>query len=84
MIPSNLILIEISFLLQFNDGYLVHFFVPEQDTPSIPKHVTFVLDVSGSMAKGYGEEIGKITQLQDAMIGILEQLDQEDYFRSCH
>ena len=60
------------------------FFVPELDTPSIPKHVTFVLDVSGSMAKGYGEETGKITQLQDAMTGILEQLDQGDYFRSCH
>ena len=83
MIPTDLIKIEISFLFQVNDGYLVHFFVPEKDTPSIPKHVTFVLDVSGSM-KGYGEEIGKITQLQDAMIGILEQLDQEDYCRSCH
>merc|ERR1719150_563114 len=40
----------------------------------LPKHVTFVLDTSGSMS---GE---KITQLQDAMVTILSNLNEYDHF----
>ena len=34
--------------VQFIDGYFVHYFVPE-NLETLPKHVVFVLDVSGSM-----------------------------------
>jgi len=60
--------------VQVHDGYLVHFFVPENDLEVLPKHVTFVLDTSGSMS---GE---KITQLQDAMVTILSDLNAKDHF----
>jgi len=60
--------------IQLYDGYLVHFFVPENDREMLPKHVTFVLDTSGSMS---GE---KITQLQDAMVTILSNLNEQDHF----
>lgn len=60
--------------IQVHDGYLVHFFVPENDLEVLPKHVTFVLDTSGSMS---GE---KITQLQDAMVTILSDLKPKDHF----
>merc|ERR1712038_61047 len=46
--------------VQVIDGYFVHYFIPEI-LPVLPKHVIFVLDVSGSMD---GE---KISQLKDAM-----------------
>merc|ERR1712038_828825 len=59
--------------IQVYDGYLVHFFVPENNE-MLPKHVTFVLDTSGSMG---GE---KITQLQDAMVTILSNLNEYDHF----
>ena len=62
------------FDLQVYDGYLVHFFVPENDLSPLPKHVTFVLDTSGSMSGT------KITQLQDAMVSILGDLKSGDYF----
>jgi len=60
--------------IQVYDGYLVHFFVPENDLSPLPKHVTFVLDTSGSMSGT------KITQLQDAMVSILGDLKSSDYF----
>jgi len=60
--------------IQVHDGYLVHFFVPENVLEVLPKHVTFVLDTSGSMS---GE---KITQLQDAMVTILSDLKPKDHF----
>merc|ERR1712038_1993461 len=44
------------------------------DLPPFPKHVTFVLDTSGSMSGT------KITQLQDAMVSILGDLMSSDYF----
>merc|ERR1712038_1124684 len=44
------------------------------DLPPFPKHVTFVLDTSGSMSGT------KITQLQDAMVSILGDLKSSDYF----
>ncbi|KAF4523726.1 hypothetical protein B566_EDAN011590 [Ephemera danica] len=55
------------------DGYFVHFFSPPEQTP-LPKHVIFVLDVSGSM---HGH---KIVQLREAMRAILGELQPKDYF----
>ena len=55
------------------DGYFVHFFAPDYLQP-LPKHVVFVLDVSGSM---YGT---KLVQLKDAMMTILDDLSEQDYF----
>jgi uncharacterized protein YegL len=51
----------------------VHFFAPPELTP-LPKHVVFVLDVSGSM---HGR---KIEQLREAMDSILRELRPGDYF----
>ena len=59
--------------IQVLDGYFVHFFSPDFLEP-LPKHVIFVLDVSGSM---YGT---KLVQLKDAMITILDDLTENDYF----
>ncbi|XP_052824064.1 inter alpha-trypsin inhibitor, heavy chain 4 [Octopus bimaculoides] len=52
------------------DGYFVHFFTPDS-LPSLPKHVVFMLDVSGSMY------CCKIGPLKEAMENILDQLDPE-------
>ena len=57
----------------FQDGYFVHFFAP-QNLKSLPKHIVFVLDISGSME---GE---KIQQMKDAMVTILDDLNEEDHF----
>lgn len=59
--------------IQVIDGYFVHFFVPE-NLKVLPKHVIFVLDVSGSM---YGE---KLQQLKDAMFTILDEMTDADHF----
>ena len=59
--------------VQVIDGYFVHYFVPS-DLPTLPKHVIFVLDTSGSMS---GE---KIQQLKDAMFTVLDDLTETDYF----
>merc|ERR1712038_798632 len=59
--------------VQVIDGYFVHYFTPE-NLPVLPKHVIFVLDVSGSMV---GE---KISQLKDAMFTILDDMTEKDYF----
>ena len=58
--------------IQVVDGYFVHFFTPDQ-LPVLPKHVTFVLDVSGSME---GE---KLQQLKDAMFTILNDMSDKDF-----
>lgn len=55
------------------DGYFVHFFAPDYLEP-LPKHVVFVLDTSGSM---YGN---KIKQLREAMVSILDELNEADSF----
>ncbi|XP_063902787.1 inter-alpha-trypsin inhibitor heavy chain H4-like isoform X1 [Zophobas morio] len=55
------------------DGYFVHFFAPSE-LESLPKHVVFVLDHSGSMSGR------KIDQLIEAMQNILPQLKPEDLF----
>ena len=56
--------------VQVLDGYFVHFFAPES-LPTLPKHVVFVLDISGSM---YGE---KLQQTKDAMVTIMDDLSDQ-------
>ncbi|XP_052123133.1 inter-alpha-trypsin inhibitor heavy chain H4 isoform X5 [Frankliniella occidentalis] len=56
-----------------NDGYFVHFFSPT-DLKPLKKHAIFVLDVSGSM------DGRKIEQLREAMMSILNDLKDGDYF----
>ena len=51
----------------------MHFFSPA-DLPPLRKQVTFVLDVSGSMAGR------KIEQLRQAMTTILDDLNKDDLF----
>ena len=58
--------------IQVLDGYFVHFFAPDQ-LEVLPRHVVFVLDVSGSMAGT------KLQQTKDAMITILDDLSDKDY-----
>ena len=59
--------------VQVIDGYFVHFFVPE-NLKTLPKHVIFVLDTSGSME---GE---KMQQLKDAMFTVLDDMKPVDSF----
>merc|ERR1712110_149631 len=59
--------------VQVIDGYFVHYFAPF-NLPTLPKHLVFVLDTSGSMS---GE---KIEQLKDAMFTVLEDLTESDFF----
>jgi len=55
------------------DGYFVHFFAPTA-LATLPKHVVFVLDTSGSMA-GI-----RLQQTKEAMASILDQLHAKDIF----
>merc|ERR1719367_2342165 len=59
--------------VQVIDGYFVHYFVPN-DLEPLPKHVLYVLDVSGSMQ---GE---KLEQMKDAMFTVLDDMTESDYF----
>jgi len=59
--------------IQILDGYFVHFFAPDR-LDVLPKHVVFVLDVSGSM------EGTKLQQTKDAMLTILDDMSDQDYF----
>ncbi|XP_036414968.1 inter-alpha-trypsin inhibitor heavy chain H3-like isoform X2 [Colossoma macropomum] len=59
--------------LQASDGYFVHYFAPT-DIPRIPKNVVFVIDRSGSM-RGR-----KIEQTREALLKILGDLGEDDYF----
>ena len=59
--------------IQILDGYFVHFFAPDH-LPALPRHVVFVLDISGSMS-GI-----KMEQTKDAMVTILDDLSDQDYF----
>merc|ERR1711963_789125 len=60
--------------IQVIDGHFVHFTEDDPKLEALPKYTVFVLDVSGSMQ---GE---KITQLQDAMFTILDDMTEDDYF----
>lgn len=59
--------------IQIVNGYFVHFFAPP-DLPRVPKNVVFVIDRSGSMSGT------KIQQTREAMLAIIKDLDEEDYF----
>uniref|UniRef100_A0A8C8FA35 Inter-alpha-trypsin inhibitor heavy chain H3 n=1 Tax=Oncorhynchus tshawytscha TaxID=74940 RepID=A0A8C8FA35_ONCTS len=59
--------------IQIVNGYFVHFFAPS-DLPRVPKNVVFVIDRSGSM-RGI-----KMKQTKDAMLAILNDLAEDDYF----
>lgn len=59
--------------IQILDGYFVHFFAPDK-LQQLPKHVVFVLDISGSMS---GK---KLEQTKDAMVTIIDDLTEDDYF----
>ncbi len=59
--------------IQLLDGYFVHFFSPDR-LATLPKHVVFVLDVSGSM---HGT---KLDQTKDAMVTVLDDMTDQDYF----
>ncbi|XP_036414972.1 inter-alpha-trypsin inhibitor heavy chain H3-like isoform X5 [Colossoma macropomum] len=59
--------------LQASDGYFVHYFAPT-DIPRIPKNVVLVIDRSGSMSGR------KIEQTREALLKILGDLAEEDYF----
>ena len=57
--------------VQIAGGRFVHYFAPD-NLPTVPKHVTFVIDVSGSMN---GD---KLKQTKDAMAMILENMNSMD------
>ncbi|XP_061543474.1 inter-alpha-trypsin inhibitor heavy chain H3-like [Phycodurus eques] len=59
--------------IKTSSGYFVHHFAPSQ-LPRIPKNVVFVIDKSGSM---HGK---KIEQTRTALIHILNDLAEEDFF----
>ena len=59
--------------IQVLDGYFVHHFAPE-NLQTLPRHVIFVVDVSGSM---HGT---KLKQTKDAMVTILDDMTAQDYF----
>uniref|UniRef100_A0A674DN74 Inter-alpha-trypsin inhibitor heavy chain H3 n=1 Tax=Salmo trutta TaxID=8032 RepID=A0A674DN74_SALTR len=59
--------------IQIVNGYFVHFFAPP-DLPRVPKNVVFVIDRSGSMAGN------KMHQTREAMLTILNDLHEDDYF----
>lgn len=59
--------------VQVLDGYFVHYFAPDS-LETLPKHVVFVLDVSGSM---YGT---KLQQTKDAMVTVIDDMTEQDYF----
>merc|ERR1712038_501176 len=55
------------------DGYFVHYFAPE-NLQTLPRHVIFVVDVSGSMSGT------KLKQTKDAMVTILDDMTEQDSF----
>ncbi|XP_036389131.1 inter-alpha-trypsin inhibitor heavy chain H4-like isoform X2 [Megalops cyprinoides] len=59
--------------VQVVDGYFVHYFAPS-DLTRIPKNVIFIIDHSSSM-RGT-----KIQQTREAMMKILGDLHEDDYF----
>merc|ERR1719411_679978 len=59
--------------IQVLDGYFVHYFAPE-NLQTLPRHVIFVVDVSGSMSGT------KLKQTKDAMVTILDDITEQDSF----
>nr|XP_033782443.1 LOW QUALITY PROTEIN: inter-alpha-trypsin inhibitor heavy chain H3-like [Geotrypetes seraphini] len=59
--------------VQIVNGYFVHFFCTK-NLPAIPKNTVFVIDKSGSMSGR------KITQTKEALLKILGDMKEYDYF----
>ncbi|XP_066528822.1 inter-alpha-trypsin inhibitor heavy chain H3-like isoform X2 [Hoplias malabaricus] len=59
--------------LKTSHGYFVHYFAPK-DIQRLPKNVVFIIDRSGSM---HGR---KIEQTRDALLRIVGDLAEDDYF----
>ncbi|XP_008318550.1 inter-alpha-trypsin inhibitor heavy chain H3-like isoform X1 [Cynoglossus semilaevis] len=59
--------------IQIVNGYFVHFFAPP-GLPRVPKNIVFVTDNSWSMSGR------KLQQSKDALVHILSDLHEEDYF----
>ncbi|RXN27118.1 inter-alpha-trypsin inhibitor heavy chain H3-like protein [Labeo rohita] len=59
--------------IQIVNGYFVHFFAPA-NLPRVPKMVVFVIDNSLSMVGN------KMAQTKEALVTILGELPEEDYF----
>ncbi|RXN31160.1 inter-alpha-trypsin inhibitor heavy chain H3-like isoform X2 [Labeo rohita] len=59
--------------IQIVNGYFVHFFAPA-NLPRVPKMVVFVIDNSYSMVGN------KMAQTKEALVTILGELPEEDYF----
>ncbi|XP_073682156.1 inter-alpha-trypsin inhibitor heavy chain H3a [Garra rufa] len=59
--------------IQIVNGYFVHFFAPA-NLPRVPKMVVFVIDNSYSMVGN------KLAQTKEALVTILGELPEEDYF----
>ncbi|RXN27117.1 inter-alpha-trypsin inhibitor heavy chain H3-like protein [Labeo rohita] len=59
--------------IQIVNGYFVHFFAPA-NLPRVPKMVVFVIDNSLSMVGN------KMAQTREALVTILGELPEEDYF----
>ncbi|KAJ8259826.1 hypothetical protein GJAV_G00173930 [Gymnothorax javanicus] len=59
--------------IEIVNGYFVHFFAPP-NLPYVPKNIVFVIDISGSMSGT------KMRQTREALLTILADLDEEDYF----
>jgi uncharacterized protein YegL len=57
--------------IQLAGGRFVHYFAPDE-LDSLPKHLVFVIDVSGSM---HGK---KLDQTKDAMVTIIDKMNDQD------
>lgn len=55
------------------DNYFIHYFTPK-NLPLLPKHVIFVLDISGSMVGR------KLHQMKDSIFTIIDELTDRDFF----
>ena len=61
-------------LFQAEDGYFTHYFSPTELKP-LGKNIVFVIDISGSMTGR------KIEQTREAMLAVLLQLREGDFFK---
>jgi uncharacterized protein YegL len=57
--------------IQLAGGRFVHYFAPDE-LDSLPKHLVFVIDVSGSM------DGKKLDQTKDAMVTIIDKMNDQD------
>merc|ERR1719376_662950 len=57
--------------VQIGAGKFVHYFAPDK-LPTMPKHVIFVIDISGSMSGR------KLQQTKDAMTTMLDKMSEKN------